>query len=230
MLRRYSYFRDRKHCLLPSNVFCCPTFTWTRVDSSTNPHCKSFLLYARDILGVNVLFSRANLNQLEKLMTRIGFDLSGSSDYIIKMDTDEYLAVYDEDTSTLKPSLANQYLSQLMKNVSKPEDQRACIRFVQNSVPTKDLCNKDINTAPHLFPFQSAYSLPFYKAIYDSRYIHKYGINLRGHSHRFGDDCVNKGEGQNATKPSVIARPRRCLPPTYFHRKFWYYSRALEVF
>ena len=141
---------DHKRCLLMfSAVQCIHGF----VDSSTNPQCQSFLLHARDNLGVNVIFSSANLNQLEEIMTRIGNDLSGSSDYIIKMDADEYLAVYDDDSNTLKPSLANQYLSQLMKNVSKPDDEQACVRFVQSSIPTKDLCGNDINTPLIYFLF-----------------------------------------------------------------------------
>jgi hypothetical protein len=82
-------------------------------DSSTTPDAIAFLIYARDILGVNVLFSDANLNALEKIMHRIGLMLSGSSDYIIKMDTDKYLAVFDEESKTLKSSLAKQYLKQL---------------------------------------------------------------------------------------------------------------------
>ena len=64
------------------------------IDSSTNTHCISFLRYARDILGVNVLFSDANLNQLESIMTDIGAKISGSSDFILKVDIDEFLTVY----------------------------------------------------------------------------------------------------------------------------------------
>lgn len=168
------------------------------VDSSENSECKAFLIYARDILGVNVLFSSANLNKLEKIMTRVGRDLSGSSDYILKMDTDEYLAVYDEDSHVLKPSLIKQYRSELLKNLTKPEDHTMCARFVSDSVPAKDVCAKDISAGPHLFPYHSVYSSSRYKAIYDSRYIHKYKINLGGHSHFLGGDCINKGEKQSS--------------------------------
>jgi hypothetical protein len=167
----------------------------------------AFLVYARDILGVNVLFSNANLNALEKIMTRIGLMLSGSSDYIIKMDTDEYLAVYDEESNTLKSSLAKQYLKQLMTNVTKPEDQTMCTRFVQYTSPSKDICDNDADAAPYLFPLKEMQVLPWFKAVIDTRHIDKYRINLGGHSHShlgFDDDCVDKGSF------SIIHAHSRC--------------------
>eukprot|EP00957_Ditylum_brightwellii_P208925 15359552-Ditylum_brightwellii.AAC.1 len=54
------------------------------IDSSTNTHCISFLRYARDVLGANVLFSDTNLNEVEALLTEIGRKISGSSDFILK--------------------------------------------------------------------------------------------------------------------------------------------------
>ena len=56
------------------------------LDSSTDTRCISFLRYARDSLGVNVLFTDVNLNQLESITTKIGKDICGSSDLILKMD------------------------------------------------------------------------------------------------------------------------------------------------
>merc|ERR1711862_572724 len=76
------------------------------VDSSINPKCISFLRYARDILGANVLFSDADLNELEGVLTLIGKHVSGSSDFIIKMDTDEFLTVYDPVNKNLTTSIS----------------------------------------------------------------------------------------------------------------------------
>lgn len=156
---------------------------------------------------MNVLFSDVNLNALEKLMTRIGLMISGSSDYIIKMDTDEYLAVYDEQSRTLKSSLAKQYLRQLMTNVSKPVDPKMCTRFLQWTSPSKDLCNNDADAAPYLFPLKEIEVLPGFKAVFDSRYIDKYRVNLGGHAPSFlgfDDDCVNQGSF------SIIHAHSRC--------------------
>lgn len=63
------------------------------IDSSTNPLCISFLKHTRDILGANVIFSNANLNELENIMTKIGSILGGSADFVVKVDTDEFLTV-----------------------------------------------------------------------------------------------------------------------------------------
>jgi hypothetical protein len=176
-------------------------------DSSTTPDAIAFLIYARDILGVNVLFSDANLNALETIMTQIGHMLSGSSDYIIKMDTDEYLAVYDEKSKTLKSSLAKHYLKQLLTNVTKREDQTMCIRFVQGTSPSKDICDNDADAAPYLFPLTEMGVVPHFKAVIDARHIDKYGVNLGGHSHShlgFDDRCVDKGSF------SIIHAHSRC--------------------
>jgi hypothetical protein len=133
--------------------------------------------------------------------------LSGSSDYIIKMDTDEYLAVYDEESNTLKSSLAKQYLKQLMTNVTKPEDQTMCTRFVQYTSPSKDICDNDADAAPYLFPLKEMQVIPSFKAVIDTRHIDKYRINLGGHSYShlgFADNCVDKGSF------SIIHAHSRC--------------------
>jgi len=63
------------------------------LDGSTDPRCTSFLVYARDQLGVNVIFSPATLNDLDYEMSMIGVRLAGSSDLIAKIDADEFVAV-----------------------------------------------------------------------------------------------------------------------------------------
>lgn len=61
------------------------------IDGSTDEKCVSFLKQARDELGVNVIFSKAGLNDLDKYLSQLGRDLGPSSDVILKMDSDEFL-------------------------------------------------------------------------------------------------------------------------------------------
>ena len=66
------------------------------IDGSTDDHCTWFLLHARDSLGVNVIFSPADLNEIEKELNVVMGSVAGSSDFMIKLDTDEFVALYDE--------------------------------------------------------------------------------------------------------------------------------------
>ena len=54
------------------------------IDGSKDPRCISLLRFARDTLGANVLFSTANLKELERLLSQIGNDVGPSSDFILK--------------------------------------------------------------------------------------------------------------------------------------------------
>lgn len=153
-----------------------------------------------------MLFSNANLNELEDIMTEIGNNLSGSSDLIIKMDTDEFLAAYDEKSKEIKASIVRQYLLDLKNDVTPPEDLKMCTRFVQKTVSSRDICDKDINAPPYLFPLGGLIDSAWqFKAVFDSRFIHKYGVGLGGHAHQFGEDCVNKGQF------SIVHAHSRCF-------------------
>ena len=50
-------------------------------------------------LGSLLIFKEANLNELESIMTENAKIIGGSSDVVIKMDTDEFLAIYDNRTN-----------------------------------------------------------------------------------------------------------------------------------
>jgi len=89
---------------------CPPLMDWTLyhgkligfhnlyiIDSSTDKHCTSFLMHARDSFGVNVLFSPADLSQVETELNTVMGHLAGSSDFMIKVDTDDFVALYDEN-------------------------------------------------------------------------------------------------------------------------------------
>ena len=157
-----------------------------------------------------MLFSHAKLNELTDIMTNIGNNLSGSSDYILKMDTDEFLMVSHEETNELKPSLVKKYLSNFRNNTSHPlsynkEDPNMCVRFVQDSQPSKDLCDKNSKPRADMFPLSLPHFNPRFKAVFDSRFIHEYGINLGGHALNHAENCVDKGSF------SIIHSQYRCL-------------------
>lgn len=125
------------------------------LDSSTDTGCISFLRYARDSLGVNVLFTDANLNQLESIMTKIGKDIGGSSDLILKLDTDKFLAIHDNSTNTLTTSISD-YLSGFAKNEMHPlclvDNSR--VGYIQAAMPLEEVCQKDIYSTPDKFPLR----------------------------------------------------------------------------
>jgi len=69
------------------------------IDGSTDARCVEFLQkQARDEWGVNVIFSQANLNHLSTILTQVAHTLAPTADVIIKMDSDEFLAVDNSDT------------------------------------------------------------------------------------------------------------------------------------
>jgi len=150
------------------------------IDSSTNTHCISFLRYARDVLGANVLFSDTNLNEVEALLTEIGRKISGSSDFILKVDTDEFLTVYsDNDDHTT----VSEYLSGFAQNANHPlrllpGDAR--VGTVQPGKPNKSVCEEDIHSTPDKFMLGAVVDLYYFKSVFDSRQNIK-TINLGGH-------------------------------------------------
>ena len=160
------------------------------MDGSTDSRCTSFLRYARDTLGVNVLFSDANLNQLAQIMTDIGVNIGGSSDVIIKMDTDEYLVVHDNRTNTLSSTSISDYLSGFANDKNHPLrlQGNSKVRYIQNSIPSEKVCQDDIHALPDKFPLRpivlaDTFFIQF-KMVYDSKEVQMGSstINLGGHA------------------------------------------------
>ncbi|CAJ1934919.1 unnamed protein product [Cylindrotheca closterium] len=153
------------------------------IDGSTNPKCISYLHYARDILGANVIFTDANLNKLSILLTALGKQIAGSSDYVMKMDTDEFLAVYDDGSNSLKTSVSD-YLFNFTVHGNDMAGQ-ARVGYLQASLPSKEICQEDINSSPESFPLGPIRFAGdgIYKAVYKSGYLENgtLSINLGGH-------------------------------------------------
>lgn len=61
------------------------------IDGSTDSRCLKFLEIAGRIYGVHVIYSQANLNKLGAEILRLMNELAFSSDYLVKMDTDEFI-------------------------------------------------------------------------------------------------------------------------------------------
>lgn len=144
--------------------------------------------YARDVLGANVLFSNIDLNQLEALMTNIASDISRSSNFIIKMGTDEFLAVYNLDTKLLTTSISA-YLSKFTTNEINDlywvNDTR--VSYAQVLFISRDICDKNIYSTLEKILLLNVEKSSDFKAVFNSRMPLGKGagkriINLRGHT------------------------------------------------
>ena len=134
-----------------------------------------------------MLFTDANLNQLGSIMTKIGRDIGGSSDLILKVDTDEFLTVHDNSTNTLTASLSD-YLSGFAKNEKHPLRlvDNSKVGYTQKSMPSKEVCKKDIYSTPEQFslgPIHFAGNGHF-KMVYESKQMAmgRTHIGLGGHA------------------------------------------------
>lgn len=137
-----------------------------------------------------MIFTRANLNEMESVMTGIAKDISStnSSDFIVKMDTDEFLVVYDNSTQMLTTSIQD-YLADLRL------DGDSRFGYSQSSFPSSKVCSEDIYSTPDKFPLHEpafigtgAYS--YFKMVYNSKLPFAAGeriINLGGHAHSVKD-------------------------------------------
>jgi len=141
------------------------------VDSSTDSRCTSFLRYARDILGANVLFTNTNLVDMERLLTNIGKQIAGSSDIILKMDTDELLTVYNNKTNMLSPNSIQEYLSGFVGNETHPLhlNGNSRVGYVQSGFAKEEVCRDN------LYPSLDKYFLgnldyqAYFKMVHDSK-------------------------------------------------------------
>jgi len=69
------------------------------IDGSRETLCIEFLTYARDYLRVNIIFSAKDLNGVIKDINSVMAEISGASDLMMKVDTDEFLAILPDTES-----------------------------------------------------------------------------------------------------------------------------------
>jgi len=162
------------------------------VDGSDGLKTINYLAHVRDHYGVNAIFSSANLNEVEAQLSRVGREISKASDFIIKMDTDEFLVTnskhseckYSHKTRnhvtdcTLTPYGVMETI-QGLKRLSNGERLR--IGHMQISISSSAACVDNNRT----YDIKSSYLGGItpgggYKAISDSRTFR--GLDLGGHT------------------------------------------------
>mmetsp|Transcript_2924 Transcript_2924/g.5149 ORF Transcript_2924/g.5149 Transcript_2924/m.5149 type:complete len:882 (-) Transcript_2924:90-2735(-) len=163
------------------------------MDGSTDERCTSFLRYARDVLGANVIFTTANLNELQALFNEMAVNLAGSSDFIMKVDTDEYLfvgAIMDQSIATT----VSGYLSGYGKDPDHPlqklrrTNNILSVGYVLDSLSSEEVCNNDYYAPPDQFPMNDQITAlgvkNGFKRVYDSTvpFVGNDEVNLGGHA------------------------------------------------
>ena len=150
------------------------------LDGSDDPVCIEFLMRARDDWGANVVFTKANLNQLNDLVDVVFGDIAASSDIMMKVDTDEFLAVMKSDPScrsgstsssdcTLSPYGVAEYIN---SNEFVLDGRLMKVGFRSGSVPSREACSSNndrraIEAVPML-TYTGTHPTD-YKSFYDAR-------------------------------------------------------------
>lgn len=155
------------------------------IDSSDDERCIKFLKQARDEFNVNAIFSKSDLNSIVGDINEIMSSVSVTSDAMIKLDTDEFLAVVPDaadcpDQSSLQ-SKSTTDLEQSCRlspyGVQKYIDSSSFlldgsmlrIGFVSHSVPNREICDSP-SKANDLAEYRFAEGTPVdFKAFFDSR-------------------------------------------------------------
>lgn len=148
------------------------------------------------------MFGDINLNELKLVMTSIGKNIAGSSDVFLKMDTDEFLMVYDEATRSASASILD-YLADFAKDKNHPLrlNETSRVGYRQVSVPSKEVCKEGIYASPENFPLgeveligPASHPESWYKAVFSSPIFNgDIPVNLGGHAvHRVRDNIWTK--------------------------------------
>jgi hypothetical protein len=191
------------------------------LDGSTEENSIAFLKYVRDHYGVNVLFSSANLNHLEEQLILVGQEISKASDFVIKMDTDEFITAKKEkdgcthakskDTAAafncdLSPYVVKETLNNLREITT---GERLKIGYRSSSRPNARVCSAGKEDDIGAFPLQLLESVDTFKTISDSRTLD--GLDLGGHKNYFAAPFGATRQTGNRTNLSVLHFHFRCL-------------------
>lgn len=120
-------------------------------------------------------------------MTEIANNIAGSSDIMIKMDTDEFLMIFDNSTKAFTPTIQD-YLAGYAKDKHHPLRLTEHSRFgyVQESVPSERVCSEDIHAEPDKFPLGSLNFIgktSGFKGVWlSSKFFQTNIMNLGGHA------------------------------------------------
>jgi hypothetical protein len=196
------------------------------VDGSSDPGVIKFLVYARDRLGVDVVFSPANLNEVEGVFNRKMEEVRGQCDFMIKLDTDELLVLYDGDDDNNPNGGDNRSSSGVAEtnNRNKFSLSKDAITHYINSLPfdgamykagyvasnkiEKHLCRDDDNvfvTSTTFSPFRKSMAKTF---VASPSYDH---MDLGGHTGR--THPAFRGKDYHITRLALVEFHTQC-----FHR------------
>ena len=193
------------------------------IDGSTDRESISFLAHVRDHYGVSVIFSKATLTQIPSVLTEIARALAHSCDFIIKMDTDEFLAGHKGSSrcdfasenknvnSTLDCHLSPYAMKQAANSLRKiATGGRLRLGWETNPLLQQGICDDPKRKNDFLsWPFtHGAYPLQDYKTICDARTCA--GLDLGGHWDRFQPPVKNRHDGINTE-----------IGAFHFHQRCW---------
>ena len=109
------------------------------IDGSTDRRVKRFLENSK-IQGVNIFESSSNLNNILMDVNSIMNDLKNSSDYLIKLDTDEFLVLFNSSGLPVSPRFIRGYLNTLSTTGSILR-----IGYWMRSRVSESICNRSLS-------------------------------------------------------------------------------------
>eukprot|EP01039_Chlorochromonas_danica_P010412 gene10412-11530_t len=159
-------------------------------DGSNDPRCIHFLHTMRDKKGLTLIETKTSLTYIAGDMTHLATqELVFRYDYIIKMDTDEFLVHYDH--SKEKISFDN-ILDNLSTAIYDGITQK--VNFLSFTIPDKGSCEDPLvrkNGPVFVAPFHSIFLLTVFKAVFPTASM--LSIDLGGHSGSIHSDFNTAG-------------------------------------
>eukprot|EP00981_Chlorochromonas_danica_P014033 scaffold7236_cov163-Ochromonas_danica.AAC.1 len=157
-------------------------------DGSNDRRCINFLHAMRDKKGLNLFETNANLNFLEKEITDLATkELVFRYDYIIKVDTDEFLVHYDQEKQKIS-------FDNVLDNLSAViyDGVMAKINFVSRTIPERALCEDPSvrDRGPIFVSLSHSCFVPTsYKTVHPTASL--LAIDLGGHNGNFHSEFDN---------------------------------------
>ncbi len=184
------------------------------IDASTDPVVINFLKSAQEKLKINVIFSKANLNEVETEFNQIMHREKKYCDFMIKLDTDELLTVYDPSTNavTTNSSIIQQYLNSMPIDGRKYKVGYVAGNLIHNIGPSDKCTVKEVSmlTITHFTPMAPAGSFKSFFPAFAFRFC-----DLGSH---YGTTA--KGFNKPTTLPSNLA---------LFHYHYQCFERVMEI-
>ncbi len=129
------------------------------IDASTDLNVINFLKSAQDKLKINVVFSKANLNEVNNELNQVMLREKKYSDFMIKLDTDELLTVYNPVTKrgTTNKTVIQNYLNSLPFDGRKYKVDYTTSNFIEyNNMNATEKCAESMLTITNFSPFTSS--------------------------------------------------------------------------